>query len=289
MCKVASVAGVTDKNRDQVWLFMMSLGEVMSYGNSDGLGYAAFDKQNNIFGERWLLNHTAFSDFSELPGMTAKRAQEIYNYFGDQVKRDEAKAIILHTRMATCSRGLKNTHPFVDDLDNPKTALIHNGIIYNDTDFKKKYSTCDSEVIVHNYAENNVNSNLYKLSDFTKNLDGWYTCAVLAKDKNGQPIIDLFTDSPRLKSYYIPEMQVRVFSTNGEDIKRVARKYGYSAVDPLDLDAETAIRLNANTGNIIEKASFVARDWAPANVYSLTGNFDDADFWSNWLKRGGDV
>lgn len=292
MCKIAAAAGITDKNRDQVWIFMMSLGEVMSVYNDHGLGYAAFNKNNQIFGERWLLNHTAFRDFSKMKDLTAKKAAEIYNFFGEKVARDEAKSIILHTRMATCAYGLKNTHPFVDNQDDPQMALIHNGVISNHYKFKKKYSTCDSEIIIHNYAEAEVNKKLDNLSNFTPKMEGWYTCAVLAKDKQNKPILDLFTDSgTRLSSFFIPELGVRVYSTNAGDIQRIARKYGYTCEDPIRLQDDTALRVNVDTGELIEKTSFVARTWEPMypNVHHMSGNFDDGYMdWEGWLRRGGD-
>jgi len=174
MCKIAAVSGVTDKNRESVWEFMTRLAELMSVANSDGLGYAAFDKSGNIFGERWLVNHHAFD-------ADAKTNQFTYNSFGDNIKKNEAISIILHTRMATCEKGLKNVHPFIDTLTvNPNIALIHNGVIHNHKKLTKKFSTCDSEVVLHEYDYNDVQNDPKNLDGVFKKLKGWFACALFA-------------------------------------------------------------------------------------------------------------
>ncbi len=98
MCKVAGVTKITDNNREDVWVFMQLLGELISQGNDDGLGYAAFDKGGNIFGEKWLINKTAFKDLSQIKKMNAEKMKNIYTFFGDTVLRDQAQAIILRQR-----------------------------------------------------------------------------------------------------------------------------------------------------------------------------------------------
>lgn len=254
MCKVAGITGINDSNRKLAWEFMIKLGAMMTYGNNHGLGYAAFDKDNNIFGEKWLYNREAFllPNDRSINGLRPKD----YQSFGPEVKRNEARGIILHTRMATCARNIENTHPFVDNFDNPNFALIHNGVITNDHKLTKVHSTCDSEVILHEYIKHNCRGDLKNIQKVADNLVGWYTCFVLAKDENGNPVMDIFTENGRLNSYYVEELGCRVYSTSDMDMQRVARFFGFTLRKRIKFKSDTMRRLNFDTGEIIFKGDF---------------------------------
>ncbi len=278
MCKVAGVTKVNDANRTDVWLFMMILGEIMSTSNNDGLGYAAFNKQGKIFGEKWLYNKGAFTDFTRMKSLTTGMIRRIYQAIGDKVERDDAQAIILHTRMATCEKNIQNTHPFVNDVDHPTLAIIHNGVIRNDEMFLKKYSTCDSEVLVHLADEYRVADSLDNLRRFTKDLQGWYTVLGLTTDGEGRMVMDMYSDGTRLNSYYIPELNTRVFSTSAADIKTAAKECGMTVVEHWEISRNTALRIEVLTGDIISYAEI--KDEAPE-----MDQFADESTWAEWLSR----
>lgn len=262
MCKVAAVAGITDQNRDKVWEFIRRLGVYMTPGNNDGLGYAAFDKSGNIFGERWLVNSQAFS-------ASAVPKESTYNWFGKNIKRDEATSIILHTRKATCDGGMNNTHPFIDKLEgSPNIALIHNGIIYNQKQLTNKFTTCDSETILHEYSFFNVSKDPKRLNEVFDRLQGWYACAVLSTDNFGMPILDLFSDGTSLNSYWIEALGVRIFSTRAEHIASVCGDMGIGFSEPLKLGIDTYRRYDVRTGKLIERGTVKRGD----------KNFDDFDW-----------
>jgi predicted glutamine amidotransferase len=286
MCKVAGVTKVTDQNRQDVWLFMIILGEYMSRFNNDGLGYAAFDKSGNLFGERWLVNKTAFSDFSMVKNLTPVMIDQMYSHFGP-VNKDQATSIILHTRMATCEKNIHNTHPFVNNIDNPTSVIIHNGVIGNDDMFEKKYSTCDSEVLVHLYDQLKVAKNLENIQGLTEQLIGWYTVLALSKDNQGTPILDVFTDAPRLHSYYIQEFDTRVYSTSFADIESTAREFGVTLSRYEAVKADTAFRVNCATGEVVQKVSSTGRFQYDkgGNIVVAEGNFDRPDFLRKFLGR----
>lgn len=252
MCRIAGVARINDENRKDVWKFMKLLGKYMTRGNNDGLGYAAFDKNGKIFGERWLNNSTAFTDLSQIKGMNSHIASKVYSSIGDEVKRDEAQAIILHTRFATCEKGIKNTHPFVNDEDSPTSVIIHNGVIANHEELLKKYSTCDSEVIVHLYEQLKVVDNIQKLQDVMDQLQGWFTVLGLSTQKDGRLIMDAFTDMPRLASAFIPQLQTRIYSTAGYDIASTAKDLGFTCIDPKSIYPNSGFRVDVVTGELIE-------------------------------------
>lgn len=300
MCKVAGVTKINDKNRNDVWVFMQLLGQLISPGNNDGLGYAAVDKAGNLFGERWLINESAFKDLTQVKGMDSAKMARVYNHFG-VVDRDSAQAIILHTRAATCGKGIINTHPFVDNVEKPTVALIHNGMIYNEKKFPRNYSTCDSEVLAPLYAANKVSEDIENLNKFTPQLEGWYTVLALSVDKDGKPVMDAFTDSGRLGSYFIPELDTRVFSTYASDVEHVAKMLGLTAVDEIKVNADHAFRIDTTTGD--ETIHFKFKSNIPSarstgyqggfpgmwdgwgNVETMEGNLDDEAFKARWFGK----
>jgi len=296
MCKIASIAKVNDENRDNVWAMMIALGDIMSRTQRDGLGYAAFDKKGRIFGERWLENKLAFTDFSMNKKLTPAKIEKLYNFFGEEVVRGNAQTIILHTRMATCGRGIANTHPFVDNLENPHTAIIHNGIIANDDELEKKFSTCDSEVLVHLYEKHKVSENLENIKKVTAELIGWYTVMNLTTDKDGRMVMDIYTDAPRLASYFVKELDTRVYCTSGMDIEEAAEMLEFTISDRQVVKSNMAYRIDVLTGDLLQETKTIGRsethtavEQIEGSIVMAEGNADDADFKNHWLHRKLDV
>lgn len=253
MCKVAALPKVPQDKIDLAWLFMITLGDVISDYNDDGLGYAAFDKADQIFGEKWLVNSHSFRH--DIPF-----TEKSYAKFGP-VNRDNAQAIILHTRAGTTGGiRIQNTHPFVNNEDNVTSAIIHNGFINNHMQLEKKYSTCDSEVIVHLYDQLKVATDFNQIKELMSAISGWYTVLAVSKDENNTPVIDMFTDGPRLGSFFVPELDTRVYSTQLADIKRVADTLGLTVKDPELLKPYHAKRLNALTGEVMSHLEYTYDD-----------------------------
>lgn len=294
MCKVMAIPKITDKTREDCWIFAQLLSQLMSPGNNDGLGYAAFNKKGDLFGEKWLINATAFQDLSQIKGVNSNKIDKIYSFFGDKVLRDETQAIILHTRAATCGKGILNVHPFVDDEDDPSVAIIHNGMIFNENIFKRKYSTCDSEVLAHLYAEHKMNKDLSKLNDFADKMRGWYTVLALSKDDKGKMIMDAFSDTRRLGSYFIKELDTRIYSTYAQDVLSVAKTLGLTAVEPEQLGADKAMRIDVLSGEQTHHLKFKSRveyegGWTNWNedIIVADGNLDDEEFRNRWFGMNG--
>lgn len=278
MCKVAAATNITDKNRDDVWVFMELLGQLMTPGNNSGLGYAAVDKAGKIFGEKWIVNESAFRDLTKIPGITSEKMAKVYGFFGDKVEKDQAQAIILHTRAATQGAiCVANTHPFINDEDSPSVAIIHNGWVHNDTEFTRKYSTCDSEVLAHLYEENKVNEDLSNLNKFTKLIDGWYTVLALSKEPNGRLIMDAYTDNGRLGSYFIKELDTRIWSSQSYDVWNIAKALGLTAVDEQKMRADTAMRIDVLTGEQIAFTKIESKTSVPISIYP-----NPTSFWDDW-------
>ncbi len=283
MCKVMGIAKINDSNRDNCWAMAIALGDIMSRTQRDGLGYAAFDKSGRIFGERWLENKLAFTDFSVNSKLTPAKIEKVYNFFGEAVLRQEAQAIILHGRMATCGRGLVNTHPFIDNLDKPNTAIIHNGIIANDDEHEKKFSTCDSEVLVHLYEKFRVAEKLDNIKKLAAELIGWFTVLNLTTEPEGRMVMDIYTDAPRLNSYFVKELDTRVYSTSAMDIEEAAEILGFTISDRQTVKSNLAYRIDVLTGEVIEETKIIGH--VEKNILLIEGTADDEKFRTNFLKR----
>lgn len=276
MCKISGATKITDKNRSDVIAFMQLLGQRMTPGNSSGLGYAALDSKGEIFGEKWVINESAFRDLSKIPNVTPEKLKKIYGSFGANIKLNEAQAIILHTRAATQGAiCVANTHPFIDDEEAPSVAVIHNGWVHNEKMFTRKYSTCDSEVLAHLYKENEVSKDLGNLNKFVPDIDGWFTCLTLGKDAGGNMIMDAFTDNGRLTSFFIKELDTRIWSSESSDIYEIARAVGLTAVEPIKMVRDTAFRVNVLTGEEMAHVKLEASTVVPVR-------YESSGFWEGW-------
>jgi hypothetical protein len=171
-------------------------------------------------------------------------------------------------------------------------------MIYNHDKFPSKYSTCDSEVIAHLYKANNVKTSIGHLNKFSSEMEGWFTVLALSKDDTGRMIMDAFSDSGRLGSYFIKELGARVYSTYAEDVAKVAYSLGLTAVDRDQIDADTAFRLDVLTGEQIEFTKIKTSSNIPVKVYSgdgweswanvttMEGNMSDEDFRKRFFAGG---
>lgn len=264
MCKIAAVAGIKKKKIEETWSFLELLATNMSTYNSDGLGYAAIDREGKMFGEKWLINKNAFRDpystktmkriWDDLVGRVSML--ETYSFFGEKVNRPDASAVILHARAATIGNlCIDNTHPFFDDPANPRMAFIHNGGIRNHQFLTKKYSQCDSETILWQYIKEDVQKNPHNIQQVADALSGWYAGALL-NNKTEKPYLDIFTDGTSLHVSYIEELGVFVYSTSHSDLLEVAGMLDYNPSLVAKVEEGSLIRLEAATGKVIQQLEF---------------------------------
>lgn len=266
MCKVMIMSGITDETKDKAWEFIKAISKEMSSPNvteKDGLGYAAIDNEGKLFGERWVKNDDAFKhrnpfgteiDSTILKQFKILRREKVYGNFG--VFNDNIRSITLHSRMATNTVNYKNTHPFVEGF----TSVIHNGVIYNDDKLTKKYSTCDSEVILHEYIKSNVNNKLGKFKKVANKLDGYYVLGILSKTNEGRVILDIVKDSrASLDAFFIKELNTIVFATpkyNGSPVEDACKSLGFTIVSKYEVVSNRVQRFDALTGEAIACESF---------------------------------
>lgn len=277
MCKVLMVAGIKKQHRDKVQKILEVGAKVLSKHDEDGVGYAAITTEGKIYGEKWTNKEHAFKihaqpkpEFSELflDGLLGEAAEWkgkpsselVYGRHGhitpDAI--DHTVAVMLHARKATIGpKSVSNTHPFfeIGDAKTEDTAIIHNGGITNHEALTKKYSTCDSEVILHEYLKNFVNYNPYGVEEVAKALRGEYTVGVLSSmyDKNMvTPILDIFKHKKDLHVGYCPEIETAIFSTWDNHLEEIARETGFVIKNIVKVKDGLMLRINAITGERID-------------------------------------
>lgn len=303
MCKILMIPGIKDSKRKETNAFIFEMGLLMSKHNTDGIGYAAIDKDGALFGERWFNNNhfTLKPNESDTSGIDDKRTvadniistwgkalkttgstsskiwssptSKNYNRFGVGELDSDVSAITLHTRMATCDKTLGNVHPFVDN----DTSVIHNGVISNSKQFDLKLSTCDSESILISYLSNNVGVELTKAQDMADKLYGYYACGVFARDATGARILDVFKgNNHSLSIAYIFELETYVLASSDIDIRAACDTLGFTHGGTKDIENNYITRINPFTGEIIAQETFTSQSnyWTdkPAYVPSIVAN-----------------
>lgn len=291
MCKMLIMSGITDETKDNAWMFCKAMAKEMSSpncGEKDGFGYAAIDDQGNLFGERWVNNANAFKHQyaygTEIDSRLMKQykiltREKIYGNFG--VHNDNIRTITMHSRSATGNVSYKNTHPFVDGF----TSVIHNGVIYNDDKLTKKYSTCDSEVILHEYIKYNIANRPGKIKKFVNRLEGYYALGILSKTNEGKVILDVIKDNAaRLEAFFIKELNTVVFATpkaNSSPVEEACKTLGFTIVSKYDVKPNRLIRMDALTGEVIAYESFKPREFTRQTYVNPTvwrGDYSDGEY-----------
>lgn len=283
MCKVYIATGINDSNREGHEKLYKAMAEVLSkeYNHRDGLGYAAVDKDGNLFGERWLVNADAFKVRNPLTErdktlvnkfLNFLDKKETYNSFGN-VNLENITSITLHTRLATSGKEFSNTHPFVEG----DTSVIHNGMINNHASFRKSSSTCDSEAILTQYIDLGVAQDITKAVDLSKALSGYYACALYSRDKDGKRILDVMKSSTAaLIGGYIKELDSVVFTSLLSHLEEGCKMAGLTLETNYEVTALSMLRLDPITGEALGTQKL--------ETYSYTSSWNNREY-EDWYSR----
>lgn len=292
MCKIAAFSGIKPSKIKEAWLLAKELAPYMTQHDDDGFGYAAMTKDGTLMVERWLDTELAFKykednkadkEIVESMGDALSPLESGYSSEGkvDKTSRGKAVAIILHARWATCEKGLKNVHPFVEN----GTALIHNGVISNNIQLMNKYdtentkkTTCDSEALVYSYTKNEIISNPSAIQVLGTETSGYYACAVLTKGANGIPTMDIFKSaSAQLFGTYVPQIGCFVYCTSDDILKNAIRTCGFTWQRMFKIKEGNLIRHNAITGKSSVVSKFEERSYSsyPSGKSYYKGMYDD--------------
>lgn len=276
MCKVMIMAGVKPERRKDAIRFTKKMADIMSPGNDDGLGYAAVDVEGNLFAERWLNNKDAFKftggnpNDMKISNMLRKAiknstVETVYTKHGEP-DLNKMVAITLHTRFATSSKGMKNTHPFIDE----DTSLIHNGVISNIHEFNFKLSSCDSEAILISYLKNQTGVLPENIKSTASSLTGYYACGIFARESSGARILDVFKGhNDNLYAMHVDELDTWVMSSNEENIRKACSDLGFRHGAAFQLLDGHLMRFDPVTGILILDQEFdLLPRWGRTDSYN---------------------
>jgi len=255
MCKIMVITNIKDSTRDKALDFIKEMAPKLSVNNNDGLGYAALDDSGNLFAERWFKNSNAFKKPVSSPFKNLVSFDNIeYNSEGN-VNLDKVTAMTLHTRMATCEKSLKNTHPFIKD----GTSVIHNGVIRNPEVYKPMMSTCDSESLLNGYLSFDLANNPKSLETMVNPLQGYWAVAAFSKVQDSY-VLDIFKHNANLYAVFVDDLETWVFSTNSNDITMVCDKLGFTYSSAGSVENNSHIRLNPISGEVILLDTYIKND-----------------------------
>lgn len=281
MCKVLMVPGIKKKHQAKVREIAAKFVEPFARTDDDGFGYAAITKKGHIYGEKWLNKEDVFKvhkntavagiqEFDkakEFFGAAAGRVDDsrpnpdVYHSFGVRSPENlnDTVAMIFHARSKTQGeKTITNTHPFyeIGGEDNPDTAIIHNGSITNHTSLTKKYSTCDSEVILHEYLKNQMYYNPWAIETLAKTLVGEYAVGALTsiqyEDGEITPVLDIFKSNKFLYGAYVKDIETFVFCTSDYIMKDVFKELKLTYYGLTEIKDGFYFRINAITGERME-------------------------------------
>lgn len=281
MCKVMMIAGLQPKHKQKAEILAKEMMKIISKTEKDGFGYAAISASGNIYGEKYLeatdfmsKNVTdvdpTFIKVKETLGDAIKDViidHTKYKSYG--IKSSTPVAMIVHARWSTIgAKEINNCHPFFSLEEGEQTALIHNGTIKNHLDLTKKYSTCDSEVILHEYIKNNMNHNPYGIHNLAKTLKGEYAVGVLGNSELG-PFLDIFKSNKPLHAGYVKELGCLAFATDAAQLAEAVRAAGMTIKSIVELVDGRYMRFNAITGQRINEVI----------------NFTPSDLYNYWVEK----
>jgi Glutamine amidotransferase domain len=254
MCRLAIFPFIPAGKEKQAWELAQAITPYLVEKNRDGFGYMALGR-NGLFGERWLDVDDAWSIpaivHPKLKGFESVlvNKQGGYNSFGQHTKRTQSMA--LHSRMATCGRGLTNVHPFLSKKND--IGVVHNGMITNSASIGLGYSTCDSESIVTGYVKYDVADRLASLNKLVDDMEGWYASAILSKNKKGVWHMDIFRDARApLHLAYVAEAGMAVLVTDPDHLDSALTDLKWAIATPIALKDNVAMRVNVLTGELTE-------------------------------------
>lgn len=293
MCKIMVLKGI--QNSAMALEFMKAVAPTMSIANTDGIGYSAINSKNKLFSEKWhnnkyfldtdyVLDQKTLDELKIALEPFGTRIPKInmpelnYKSYGD-VTREDLRTVTMHTRFATCGKTFENTHPFIDH----EMSLIHNGVISNHYVLGlNKVSTCDSENALQLYKNQDLNlqSNTENFQAFVDRLRGYWAFAFLAKDGDGNYMLDVVREGASLHWTLVPEMgeDCVVFATTTEIIETGLKEIGLPPREKIWVLSESNYhRFNAVTGefidnHILEESALNGSYYSYPNGYSKKWN-----------------
>lgn len=210
----------------------------------------------------------------ECPAIPDQPQPTFYN-FGTPFEDNQLASFILHSRLATCEKGLHNNHPMWHPED--QIAMIHNGQIRNAENFENEISTLDSEAILQAYRSEGVAGDLNNIQAMADKLRGYYACAAYAKNDDNVYVLDFWRDdTAQMDAGYVHELDALVFCTRGGIIEETCKALKWN--EPLmykDVAKEVAVRFDPLSGVVLDKLTFKS---GPEYNYGYGGSYNSGYF-----------
>lgn len=254
MCKLFTILDI--ENEKKAERFALNAIPFITATDNHGLGIMRLG-ENGVYIQRWLQVPTVIR---KNPSAKLSRYQKALASQSNEAGRKSSRldAIAIHGRFATCEKTLENTHPFFAG----GSALIHNGIISNSDQFKKALSTCDSEVLLWQYIDNDVRGDIKNLGKALSGLSGYYAGVVF----NNNGTVDIWRDdTAKLFISHVRGIGTVIATTEEIIIKTAKRlKVKISAID--EILSYTSIRWRKDSEPVINSFE-VVKPYSPALPY----------------------
>jgi hypothetical protein len=173
MCKIAGLFIKNETGTSKLNKEMLATIEEMLQGNNDAMGVVDYS-----FASKKAKIKKYHPETIPLPkGIERLVSNSLTEHVLNREHLLDASTTfrMIHTRFATSAKTPDNTHPFSRN----GIHLIHNGVIQNHHSFKKYLSTCDSEAILTQYLDLDIENNPEKITELASSLSGHFGCLVL--------------------------------------------------------------------------------------------------------------
>lgn len=182
MCKLFAIVEVENQKNAEV--FTKCAIPLITKTDNHGLGIMRLG-ENGTHIQRWLTPPTVVTKRTSKKMAKYQKALK-YQRNEEGTPSKHLYSIAVHGRFATCEQSIENTHPFYKD----GSALMHNGIISNASQFERTLSTCDSEALLSQYLKHDVRSDTNNLTKSLDKVAGYYAAIVF----NDNGTIDIWRD-----------------------------------------------------------------------------------------------
>lgn len=220
MCKVFALTNATQLKLNDTLLNVLK--DVMCEFDQDAFGYAAHTKAG-YFGERTIATDRMFKSRLLTPSPLSNMPfiKQEYNSFGKAGAL--TGSFIAHSRLSTNDDSIDCAHPYVGD----KLALIHNGVVTDQSDSPIETVTPNDTEILFRYMERDG------MQGIEANVSGYYAIAALDKEGNLHVVRD---DTARLFMAYVPKLDSNIIATTAEIIEEVCRamKWKFTPVEAVE-------------------------------------------------------
>lgn len=282
MCKLLIMTGITEGLVAKRFMELMAV--PMSRHNNDGIGFTGVNPDGSLFSQKWFNN----DHFMETKNIMTPEIREQLKPYADRLPKgaldinymeygegsfETMRSVTMHTRFATCEKGIRNTHPFIDN----DVSLVHNGVIRNADILKvNKISTCDSEAALQTYLTEGVANDTKKAKKWLDILSGGWAFGILANNEQGNRVLDVVRG---MSSLYYMEVEGlgRVFTTNDDDAKSVIKEMGLTFIkEPYLVSFDSMYRFDALTGEMLEEVDIKKSYSNPHYNRNTSGNYTGA-------------